>query len=105
VLIGYLIPEFPGQTHNFFWREKEALAECGVEVVIISTRRPPKNLVSPHWAKKAINETLYLFPLKIFESLEIIFFLLLAGPFAWYRCIKLALSADGLSWVKKYYFQ
>lgn len=102
MLIGYLIPEFPGQTHNFFWREKEALAECGVEVVIISTRRPPKNLVSPHWAKKAINETLYLFPLKIFESLEIIFFLLLAGPFAWYRCIKLALSADGLSWVKKF---
>ena len=22
--IGFLIPEYPGQTHSFFWREMEA---------------------------------------------------------------------------------
>ena len=33
--LGYLIPQFPGQTHIFFWRELEALQARGV---------PPENL-------------------------------------------------------------
>ena len=28
--IGYLIPEFPGQTHIFFWREIQELRQLGV---------------------------------------------------------------------------
>ena len=39
--LGYLIPEFPGQTHIFFWREVLTLRAMGVEVVMISTRQPP----------------------------------------------------------------
>lgn len=101
MIIGYLIPEFPGQTHNFFWREREALAELGVDVILISTRRPPKSLASPSWAKKAIDDTKYLFPVKVSEIFKLASFLLLAGPSAWRRCVRLALSADNLSWTQK----
>ena len=37
MVIGYLVPEFPGQTHNFFWREIEQLRIAGIEVVLLST--------------------------------------------------------------------
>ena len=37
--IAVLIPEFPGQTHSFFWREIEALASGhGISAQIVSTR-------------------------------------------------------------------
>lgn len=101
MLIGYLIPEFPGQTHNFFWREREALVELGVDVVLISTRRPPKSLASPSWANKAIDDTKYLFPVRLTEIFRIAICLLQAGPSAWKRCVSLALSADNLSWTQK----
>ena len=39
--IGYLIPEFPGQTHIFFWRELQALPGKGVSPELVSTRPPP----------------------------------------------------------------
>ena len=39
--LGYLVPEFPGQTHAFFWREIQAIEETGMPVRIYSTRRPP----------------------------------------------------------------
>ncbi|MBW7922713.1 MAG: glycosyltransferase family 4 protein [Rubellimicrobium sp.] len=38
--IGYLIPEFPSQTHAFFWREAMALEEDGFAVRFLTTRRP-----------------------------------------------------------------
>ena len=44
--IAYLIPEFPAQTHNFFWNERLALQGVGVDTLLISTRRPNKALVS-----------------------------------------------------------
>jgi glycosyltransferase involved in cell wall biosynthesis len=60
--IGYLVPEFPGQTHNFFWREIAALRELSVEVALVSTRRPPAAIESPTWAAQARASTTYLFP-------------------------------------------
>jgi hypothetical protein len=39
--LGILVPEFPAQTHAFFWREVRALRELGVTVHMLSTRRPP----------------------------------------------------------------
>jgi len=63
--IGYFVPEFPGQTHNFFWREIGALREVGVEVMLLSTRRPPKAIESPTWAAQASSLTTYLFPQPI----------------------------------------
>ncbi|CUJ12954.1 exopolysaccharide biosynthesis GT4 family glycosyltransferase EpsE [Cognatishimia activa] len=58
--IGYLIPEFPGQTHIFFWREILALERMGIEVVLFSTRRPPPGLISHKWSVEAIARTEYL---------------------------------------------
>ena len=58
--IGILIPQFPGQTHIFFWREIEALEALGVEVTIFSTRRPPAGVIAHRWSKDAMARTVYL---------------------------------------------
>lgn len=59
--LGVLIPEFPSQTHVFFWREILALRRLGIEVQILSTRRPTE--VCPHpFAMPASAETHYLYP-------------------------------------------
>lgn len=61
VKLGMLIPEFPTQTHIFFWREIQVLREMGVEVHIVSTKRP--NEPCPHdFARAAASETHYIFP-------------------------------------------
>lgn len=62
--IGILIPEFPGQTHSFFWREALALTtHYAAEVKIISTRKPPLP-VQHDWIKDAKPEYLHPVPLK-----------------------------------------
>jgi len=63
--IGYLIPEFPGQTHILFWREREALLRHGIEPDLVSTRLPRRELVSHTWAEKAISRTEYLYPVPL----------------------------------------
>jgi colanic acid/amylovoran biosynthesis glycosyltransferase len=57
--IGYLIPEYPSQTHAFFAREMNALRGCGFEVVPISTI-PPKEICRHEFAQTAREETIYL---------------------------------------------
>ena len=59
--VGYLIPEFPGQTHVFFWREIVALRARGVTVRLLSTRRPAGSC-RHEFAAAAAAETHYLFP-------------------------------------------
>lgn len=58
--IGYIVPQFPGQTHIFFWREILALEAMGHEVHVFSTRKPPKRLISHDWSDQAIARTTYL---------------------------------------------
>ncbi|WP_353473422.1 glycosyltransferase family 4 protein [Salipiger sp. H15] len=58
--IGYLVPQFPGQTHIFFWREVQALERMGHEVHLLSTRVPPLGLIAHSWSKEAIARTTYL---------------------------------------------
>lgn len=59
--LGLVIPEFPTQTHVFFWREILALRALGADVRILSTRRPA--LPCPHpFAAAAAAETRYLWP-------------------------------------------
>jgi colanic acid/amylovoran biosynthesis glycosyltransferase len=60
--LGYLIPEFPGQTHIFFWREIQALRRLGEQVFLVSTRRPSPVTCRHEFAFQAIAETRYLFP-------------------------------------------
>jgi glycosyltransferase involved in cell wall biosynthesis len=59
--LGILIPEFPTQTHVFFWREIQALERLGVNVVILSTKRPRDKCPHP-FALEAAARTHYLFP-------------------------------------------
>ncbi len=60
--IGYLIPQFPGQTHAFFWRERAALRDLGIDAQPVSTRRPPRKIVSHAWSGEAARLTTYLMP-------------------------------------------
>ncbi len=54
------MPQFPGQTHIFFWREIIALEEMGHDVRIFSTRKPPPGLVAHSWSDAAMQRTTYL---------------------------------------------
>jgi glycosyltransferase involved in cell wall biosynthesis len=57
--IAYLIPEFPGQTHTWIWRELAWLRRWGADVRLVSTRPPPARDRAKHaWA--AAGETFYL---------------------------------------------
>ncbi len=58
--LGYLVPQFPGQTHIFFWREIAALEAMGVEVQLFSTRPPPRGLIAHDWSDAAMARTTYL---------------------------------------------
>src|SRR5687768_8885221 len=95
--IGYLIPEFPGQTHAFIWRERRHLDRLDVETALVSTRPPPKEIVSHTWATDAAAQTAYLAPFSAKDLFLSAFDLLRAGPFAWWRCLRAARRATGLS--------
>lgn len=58
--IGILIPQFPGQTHIFFWREILELEKMGVNVALFSTRPPPPGLIAHDWSQAAMERTTYL---------------------------------------------
>jgi glycosyltransferase involved in cell wall biosynthesis len=59
--IGFLIPEFPQQTHIAWWRISEAYRLAGVDVQLLSTRRPSESC--PHRElRRAADYTIYLWP-------------------------------------------
>ena len=94
--LGYLVPEFPGQTHIFFWREVAALENLGVRVHLLSTRPPVKGIVSHEWSADAAARTVYLSKIHhnlLGTALELI----RSGPSGWLRCIKAVLAVDDRS--------
>lgn len=95
--IGYLVPEFPGQTHIFLWRERQALRDIGVESRIISTKRPPQGIMSHAWSGEAQAITTYLFPLSLRESWLVLSDLLKAGPQKWWHCLQRVVQAEEMS--------
>jgi glycosyltransferase involved in cell wall biosynthesis len=60
--IGYFVPEFPSQTHAFFWREISAMEDAGEDVAIYSTRRPDPGACPHAFADAARARTHYVFP-------------------------------------------
>ena len=60
--IGYLVPEFPSQTHVFFWREINAMRQLGRSVHIFSTRHNHISKVKHSFAIQAAQECCYTFP-------------------------------------------
>ena len=87
IVIGYLIPEFPAQTHNFFWNERNELFRLGIGARLISTRRPAKALVSHSWANKAQHDTIYLAEISTKEAAGISIEWIKLGPRAWLRAL------------------
>lgn len=67
--LGYLVPEFPGQTHIFFWREIRALRDAGAHIRLISTRLGPIDKVKHSFVPAAVAETYYLFPVPLVDAL------------------------------------
>ncbi len=62
--VGILVPEFPGQTHGFFWREIKWLETLGFRVEIASTRLPPDGIAARHeWADEARGRASQLTPI------------------------------------------
>ncbi|MGD1278309.1 MAG: exopolysaccharide biosynthesis GT4 family glycosyltransferase EpsE [Tepidisphaeraceae bacterium] len=92
--LGYLVPEFPGQTHVFFWRELQSLAQLGVLCDLVSTRRPPRQLVTHDWSAQAMQRTTYLSPPELGLLASALWELIRAGPAAWWRCAGAAMRAD-----------
>ncbi|MGP1271825.1 MAG: glycosyltransferase [Phycisphaerales bacterium] len=59
--IGYFIPDFPSQTHAFFWRELDAVGRlAGEPVEIVSTTRPADDQCLHDFAEEARGRTTYL---------------------------------------------
>jgi glycosyltransferase involved in cell wall biosynthesis len=90
--IAYLIPEFPSQTHIFFWRERQALQRMGIGTHVVSTRRPPKAIVSHTWAENAASKTFYLADIRRHDILPIAIQFARFGPKAWIKAVRAALE-------------
>jgi colanic acid/amylovoran biosynthesis glycosyltransferase len=94
--IAYLIPEFPGQTHVMFWRERAALQDIGITTYLVSTRRPPKGIMSHDWADQAERQTFYLTDAGLLDAFQIALHFVGFGPRAWLRAAKAAVSGNSL---------
>ncbi|HEX2700634.1 MAG TPA: exopolysaccharide biosynthesis GT4 family glycosyltransferase EpsE [Acidimicrobiales bacterium] len=94
--IGYLVPEFPGQTHAMFWREIAVLRQHGARVDLLSTRRPVAT--GPHaWVPEATAESTYLLPLRPHIVAAAARAFVRAGPggcLRWFRALRSA-ERDG----------
>lgn len=91
--IAYIIPEFPGQTHIWMWREISHLREWGADITIISTRRPPDRDRAKHrFADQAQAETVYLWPASTATLLSGLLWALFTRPLALLRCVWLGLT-------------
>jgi colanic acid/amylovoran biosynthesis glycosyltransferase len=99
--IGYFVPEFPGQTHIFYWREIQALESMGIEVDIVSTQLPPPQLMSHTWTIAAQQRTFYLAPLTLKDLGQIGRSLSQGGIKSSIACLRTVQQAKGLSLVDR----
>ena len=95
--IGYFVPEFPGPTHIFFWRELRALEGGGVACDIVSTRKPDHYRMPHAWSARAVRRTSYLMPLQAGRVLGGLWQIARAGPRRWRAVLREVRHADGLA--------
>jgi colanic acid/amylovoran biosynthesis glycosyltransferase len=101
--VGYFIPEFPGQTHTWIWREYQAMLDIGMKPHMISTRRPPTKIAHT-WALKAESVTDYLIPFAPKDFVNITLELIKAGPTAWWRCLSVIANTKDISFSQRIYY-
>jgi colanic acid/amylovoran biosynthesis glycosyltransferase len=92
-IVAYLIPEFPGQTHIWMWREIACLREWGVEVKMHSTRCPQDHERARHAfaSDPEVLATQYLAPISIGTMISAAFWLA-ARPLRTIRAAKMAIN-------------
>ena len=91
--LGYLIPEFPGQTHVWMWREIVHMREAGADLTLFSTRRPPERDRARHdFADSAAAETTYLWPMSPRQVAASVGWAKLRHPVGFLRALRLALT-------------
>lgn len=96
-MIGYLVPEFPGQTHAFFMRERSRLDRLNLDTDLISTRPPTNGRAQHEWAEDAETQTSYLAPMNVPTLCRAIAELLFTGPGGWFRSLRAISTAPSLS--------
>jgi colanic acid/amylovoran biosynthesis glycosyltransferase len=101
--IGYFIPEFPGQTHTWIWREYQAMLDIGMKPHVISTQSPPTKVVHT-WAQKAQSITDYLIPFDLKDFVNVPIELIKAGPIAWWRCLSVIANIKNVSFFQRLYY-
>lgn len=104
VRIGYLIPEFPGQTHVFLWRERQALRELGIQAELVSTRSPPRGIDSHAWSREARRETNFLLPFSISDVLAALAYLLRLDLAHWLLLASTVRQAEARSLLERLRF-
>lgn len=83
-VIAYLIPEFPGQTHIWMWREIVHLREWGVDVRLFSTRKPKESERARHrFADAAAEQTHYIMPIGVMTMIGAALWLLMRPTRVW----------------------
>lgn len=91
---GYLVPEFPGQTHIMFWRELHELRAMGLAPQQVTTRRPKQ--ACPHeWAEVASANTTVLRPVGLREVARCIGILVSSRPPARRRVAEAVVTGGG----------
>jgi glycosyltransferase involved in cell wall biosynthesis/GT2 family glycosyltransferase len=95
--LGYLVPEFPSQTHVFFWREVEALRQAGVRVHMISSRRPEPGACRHEFAAAAARQTYYLYPPRWLRALGV----LAVRPLKTLKALRYLFGLRESSWKKR----
>lgn len=89
---GYIIPEFPSQTHIWIWREIRQLRQWKLPIQLFSTRRPqPRDRARHAFAQAAEAETIYLWPPGVFQAIGCLLWAVLLHPIGFLRAVKLGL--------------
>ena len=97
--IAYLVPEFPGQTHVWIWREISHLREWGADLHLFSTRPPdPESSARHGFAGPARAETSYLWPRAMRSALASVAWAAVTRPRRLLHAAASALTLDDVTW-------
>jgi colanic acid/amylovoran biosynthesis glycosyltransferase len=95
--IAYLVPEFPGQTHTWVWREVVHLRGWGVDIRLFSTRPPDNQVAARHaFAERAREETTYLWPRPLRSVLAAVAWAAVTRPRGLVRASAIVLKLEAM---------